>query len=165
MEAELHRAGKKRKFQGIQQRLAHAEEATTANSAVHALLMTLLAKGIISGVLTHEFARAAQEDLRGARGGLVYPDLEKLANLAQGRNLLRSVFGQLKNRHHCRSLRRFQCHIPMVGKTHSSYFRMNGSQPCLKMITIGEELSVRTRTACVISGTPGKIIRQCCDIQ
>ena len=96
MEAELHRAGKKRKLQGIQQRLAHAEASTTANSAVHALLMTLLAKGIMSGVLAHEFARAAQEDLRRAREGIVYPDLEKLANLAQGRNLLRSVFAQLR---------------------------------------------------------------------
>eukprot|EP00435_Cladocopium_sp_Y103_P059355 s830_g21.t1 len=91
MDAEVRGAGKKRKLQGIQQRLAQAEEATTAESAVHALLMTMIAKGIMSGVLAHEFARAAQQDLRGAREGLVYPDLEKLANLAQGRNLIRSV--------------------------------------------------------------------------
>eukprot|EP00435_Cladocopium_sp_Y103_P022459 s3931_g5.t1 len=96
MEAEVHRAGKKRKLQGIQQRLARADEATTGESAVHALLMILIAKGIMSGVLAHEIAQAAQRDLEGAREGKVYPDLERLANLQQGRNVMRQIFSQLR---------------------------------------------------------------------
>ena len=90
MDAELKK-GKKRKLGGVQQRLARADQAVQDESAVHAVLMLLIAKGIMSGVLAHEIAQAAQRDVQGARDGKVFPDLDKLANLEQGRNLIRSV--------------------------------------------------------------------------
>ena len=81
MNAEPHKSGKKRKVGGLQQRLARADEAATAESAVHAVLMLLIAKGIMSGVLAHEIAQAAQRDVQGARDGKKKTDLEKLANI------------------------------------------------------------------------------------
>ena len=73
MNAEPHKSGKKRKVGGLQQRLARADEAATAESAVHAVLMLLIAKGIMSGVLAHEIAQAAQRDVQGARDGKKKP--------------------------------------------------------------------------------------------
>ena len=95
MDAELKK-GKKRKLGGVQQRLARADQAVQDESAVHAVLMLLIAKGIMSGVLAHEIAQAAQRDVQGARDGKVFPDLDKLANLEQGRNLIRSVHDRLR---------------------------------------------------------------------
>ena len=96
MNAEPRKSGKKRKVGGLQQRLARADEAATEESAVHAVLMLLIAKGIMSGVLAHEIAQAAQRDVQGAREGKKIPDLEKLASIEQGRNLLRSVHDRLR---------------------------------------------------------------------
>ena len=81
MNAEPCKSGKKRKVGGVQQRLACAKEAVTEESAVHAVLMLLIAKGIMSGVLAHEIAQAAQRDVQGARDGKKKTDLEKLANI------------------------------------------------------------------------------------
>ena len=71
MDAELKK-GKKRKLGGVQQRLARADQAVQDESAVHAVLMLLIAKGIMSGVLAHEIAQAAQRDVQGARDGKVF---------------------------------------------------------------------------------------------
>ena len=73
MNAEPCKSGKKRKVGGVQQRLACAEEAATEESAVHAVLMLLIAKAIMSGVLAHEIAQAAQRDVQGARDGKKIP--------------------------------------------------------------------------------------------
>ena len=96
MEAEPYSYGRKRQRRSMQQRVCSADAECQENSAVHALLMLLIAKGVMSGVLAHEIARATQEDLRKSREGIVFPDLEQLANLQQGRNLIRSVHEKLR---------------------------------------------------------------------
>ena len=97
MNAEPCKSGKKRKAGGVQQRLACAEEAVTEESAVHAVLMLLIAKGIMSGVLAHEIAQAAQRDVQGARDGKKTRSGETgKYYIEQGRNLVRSVHDRLR---------------------------------------------------------------------
>lgn len=82
--------GKRRKG-GQQQRLAKVEREHESSSALYALLMTWLAKGILSGVQVHQLAVAAKKDIAGAVEGLQYNDLAKLAQLLHGKNLVKSV--------------------------------------------------------------------------
>ena len=94
MDAEPERKGRKRR-RGTQSRLAQAEKEVQQESAVCALLMTLFAQGLMSGVLCHKVAQAAQKDIREGKAGGEFPDLDRLANLKQGKNLKRSVHGIL----------------------------------------------------------------------
>lgn len=99
MEPGPVRYGAKRKRpgpSGQQQRLAAQREELAKESAVHALLMLLIAKGIMSGVLAHQVAVACKKDLEACKEGYDFPDLYKLANLKQGRNLIRSVHSSLE---------------------------------------------------------------------
>lgn len=79
----------------MQQRLHAAEEATAADSVLYGLLMTFLAKGILSAVTIHSIAKAAQTDLESAAEGKIFPKLKNLASLSHGRNALRQVNGML----------------------------------------------------------------------
>lgn len=88
---------KKRRKGGQQQRLAAVAEESTEMSALHFLLMTLLAQGILSGALCHNIAVAAQQDFMKIKEGKQLPDLAKLAKLKHGKNLVKSVYGNLKN--------------------------------------------------------------------
>lgn len=90
METTLRYRGKRRKG-GQQQRLAKVEREHESSSALYALLMTWLAKGILSGVQVHQLAVAAKKDIAGAVEGLQYNDLAKLAQLLHGKNLVKSV--------------------------------------------------------------------------
>eukprot|EP00438_Fugacium_kawagutii_P010151 Skav200440 [mRNA] locus=scaffold559:16017:17858:- [translate_table: standard] len=99
MEPKPVRCGVKRKRpgpSGQQQRLAAQREETTQDSAVHALLMLLIAKGIMSGVLAHQIAVACKKDFELCKRGYNFPDLDRLANLKEGRNLIRSVHATLE---------------------------------------------------------------------
>lgn len=84
-------SGSKKRKGGQQQRLQKATENLHAESALQSLLMTYLAQGILSGVFVHSIAQAAQKDIQAARDGYSLPDLDKLSNLVQGKNLMRSV--------------------------------------------------------------------------
>lgn len=88
---------KKRRKGGQQQRLAAVTEENTEMSALHFLLMTLLAQGILSGALCHNIAVAAQKDFMKIKEGKHLPDLAKLAKLKHGKNFVTSVYGNLKN--------------------------------------------------------------------
>ena len=80
---------------GLQQRLHAMEESIAADSALYGLLMTFLAKGILSAVTIHSIAQAAQTDLASAAEGKIFPKLKALASLSHGRNALRQVNGML----------------------------------------------------------------------
>lgn len=88
------RPSKKRKG-GLVQRMQRVEEDLQKDSALYGLLMTYLARGIISGVMTHSLAQAAAKDLTTVKEGYSLPDLEQMAKLSQGRNLIRQVHNQL----------------------------------------------------------------------
>lgn len=72
------------------------QQETTKDSDLHALLMLLIAQGIISGVLAHRVAVAANKDIEKTKAGFELPKLKKLALLSQGRNLIRSVHSTLE---------------------------------------------------------------------
>ena len=58
--------------------------------------MSLLAQGILSGTLCHSIAVAAKKDIEKSKEDKELPDLDKLAGLKQGKNLIRSVYGNLE---------------------------------------------------------------------
>lgn len=91
MDSPPMKRGVKRRRRGQQQRIANQREAMVKESAAHALLMALIAQGIMSGVLAHKIAVACKTDLEACKEGFTFPELYKLANLQQGRNLIRSV--------------------------------------------------------------------------
>ena len=88
------RPSKKRKG-GLVQRMQRVEEDLQKDSALYGLLMTYLAQGIISGVMAHSLAQAAAKDLTTVKKGCSLPDLEQMAKLSQGRNLIWQVRSQL----------------------------------------------------------------------
>jgi hypothetical protein len=71
------------------------EDAADAPSALHVLLMTWLAQGIMSGVQVHKIAQAAKRDIDMAKNGSRFPDLDQLANLQHGKHVIRSVHSML----------------------------------------------------------------------
>ena len=115
MEFEDPRRGKKRKG-GVKQRMARAAEEMSRESALEVLLMTYLAQGLISGAVAHSIAQAAATDLQHAREGYSFPALERLASLAQGRNLIRQVYNQLEKSSSLPNV--FTCDIPYKGGIH-----------------------------------------------
>ena len=94
MESAKPLRGKKRKG-GVQQRMEEANAELRQESAVCSLLMLMLAQGILSGTVVHKISQAAAKDIEQAREGAIFPDLEKMARLKQGRNLVRSVHDAL----------------------------------------------------------------------
>ena len=80
---------------GLQQRLHATEESIETDSVLYGLLMTFLAKGILSAVTIHSIAKAAQKDFESAAEGKIFPKLKNLASLSHGRNALRSINGML----------------------------------------------------------------------
>ena len=60
----------KRRKGGIQQRRAADREETTGQSALHELLMTYLAQGILSASMCWNISRAAAEDVKRAGDGI-----------------------------------------------------------------------------------------------
>ena len=86
---------KKRRKGGLQQRMQSALEDSQSESALHSQMMTLLAQGMLSGAIVHGLAQAAVKDLQGAKEGHTFPTVERLGKIAQGRNALRAVYGEL----------------------------------------------------------------------
>lgn len=80
---------------GLQQRLHATEESIETDSVLYGLLMTFLAKGILSAVTIHSIAKAAQKDFESAAEGKIFPKLKNLASLSHGRNAFRSINGML----------------------------------------------------------------------
>ena len=80
---------------GIQSRMRSAAEEVEKKSSAHALLMELFAQGCMSAVLCHRIAQAVQKDIAAAHEGYVFPDLQKLASLSQGRTVPRFVHSRL----------------------------------------------------------------------
>ena len=74
----------KRRKGGIQQRRAADREETTGQSALHELLMTYLAQGILSASMCWNISRAAAEDVKRA-DGISFPDLEHLASFTSAK--------------------------------------------------------------------------------
>ena len=89
--------GRKRKG-GLHQRRARRarqDDAADAPSALHALLMTWLAQGIMSGVQVHKVAQAAKKDIVMAKNGSRFSDLDQLSSLQHGKHVIRSVHSML----------------------------------------------------------------------
>lgn len=108
---------KKRKG-GQQQRMAREEAEKTEASALNYLLMTLLAQGVLSGVLCHKIAQAAVQDMQKVKDGKKMPDLEKVAKLKHGKNLVQGVYRSMAD---CSSLPRpFQVEMPFQDGAHTS---------------------------------------------
>lgn len=115
MESEISSGSKKRKG-GAQQRMGRVAEDLQVESALQLLLMTYLAQGLISGCMVHEISQAAFKDLDMARQGYSLPALEKMAKLAQGKNLVRQVYTELAR---TASLpRAFSCMFPYKDGNH-----------------------------------------------
>ena len=76
---------------GLQQRLDQRRAERALESQVNALLMSYLAAGVLSGVRCHEIAQAAAADIRKARDGFEFPDLDTLASLQTDRMLSAKV--------------------------------------------------------------------------
>ena len=91
----MERTTKKRK-RGLLQRQGNARASVQEKSALHELLMTLLAQGILSGALCHSIAVAAKKDMNKIKDEKELQDLDKLASLKHGKNLVGSVYGNLK---------------------------------------------------------------------
>ncbi|OLQ11797.1 hypothetical protein AK812_SmicGene4402 [Symbiodinium microadriaticum] len=85
----------KRRKGGIQQRRAADLEERTGKSALHELLMTYLAQGILSASMCWNISQAAAEDLKRAGDGIVFPDLEFLASFTSAKNVQRGIDGLL----------------------------------------------------------------------
>lgn len=92
---ELGPGPSRKRRRGIQQRLETLDDELTQSSALHFLLMTLLAQGVLSGALCHSIAQAAKKDFDAIQEGKKLSDIEQLANLKHGKNLVRSVYGNL----------------------------------------------------------------------
>ena len=87
---------RKRRKRGLLQRQEAARASVQEKSALHELLMTLLAQGLLSGALCHSIAVAAKKDMDKIKEDKELADLEQLAGLKLGKNLVRSVYGDLK---------------------------------------------------------------------
>lgn len=107
---------KKRRKGGQQQRMKRSAEEMQKESALQALLMNYLAQGIISGVMVHSIAQAAAKDLEAKNEGFSFPDLERLAYLQHGRNLVQQVHSRL--RHSTDLPEPFACEIPYKDGLH-----------------------------------------------
>ena len=86
----------KRRRRGILQRQVAARSSAQEKSALHELLMTFLAQGLLSGALCHSIAVAAKKDMDRIKEDKELPDLDQLAGLKLSKSLLRSVYGNLK---------------------------------------------------------------------
>ena len=87
---------RKRRKRGLLQRQEAARASVQEKSALHELLMTLLAQGLLSGALCHSIAVAANKDMDKIKEDKELADLDQLAGLKLGTNLVRSVYGGLK---------------------------------------------------------------------
>ncbi|CAE7237646.1 unnamed protein product [Symbiodinium natans] len=105
---------RKRRKGGIQQRQSQAEASKTSISALHDLLMTYLAQGLMSAAVCHAIATAAVADMGLSREGTVFPDLEKLAKIKHGKNLQKSIDGLLAKQADLPTPKEFD--IPLAGQ-------------------------------------------------
>ena len=78
---------------GVHQRKQQTRNDAKMESHLFVLLMTQLAWGSMSCALCHSIAKAATLDMRAAKDGAEFPDLEHLGNLAAGKagNVWRDV--------------------------------------------------------------------------
>ena len=76
---------------GLQQRLDQQRAERALESQVNAVLMSYLAAGVLSGVRCHAIAQAASADIRKARDGFEFPDLDTLASVKEDRMLSAKV--------------------------------------------------------------------------
>lgn len=86
----------KRKHGGNRQRLQKAKMAKAKESALYALLMNLMALGFLSPTTCHKVAQAAAKDINDARNGFEFSDLEGLASVVHGKNVLGRLERMLK---------------------------------------------------------------------
>lgn len=86
---------KKRRKGGLEQRMQSAQDDLQTESALHSQLMALLALGMLSGMIVRSLAEAAVKDLQSASAGCAFPTVERLGKIAQGRNLIRTVYDHL----------------------------------------------------------------------
>ena len=118
MHASPKRYRKKQRPGGIHKRMHEAQEEIQQESSAHTLLMNLFAQGCISAVLCHQISQAVQRDVELAGQGFVFPDLERLARIKEGRNVTRSVHNQLNQ---CQDLPQpCYAHIPFSDGHHPS---------------------------------------------
>ena len=85
----------KRRKGGLEQRMQSAQDDLQTESALHSQLMALLAQGMLSGMLVHSLAEAAVKDLQSASTGCTFPTVERLGKIAQGCNLIRTLYDHL----------------------------------------------------------------------
>lgn len=89
--------GLKRKG-GVQQRLRRTQEDLEKESALETLLMTYLAQGILSANLIHGIVVAAAKDIQATKDGFTLPAIDRIANVAHGRNLNASIHTRLQKK-------------------------------------------------------------------
>ena len=104
---------KKDRAGGIWQRQRAATQETMAESCLFVVLMTMFAKGNLSGAQCHTIAKAAKQDLDKARDGYHFPKLDDLAHLQHGKNLQQHVFRAMSKE--ANFPEPFEAHIPMKG--------------------------------------------------
>ena len=92
---EPARRGLKRKG-GLQQRLRRTQEDLEKESALETLLMTYLAQGILSASIIHGIAVAAAKDIQATKDGFTLPAIDRIANIAFGRNANTSIYTRLQ---------------------------------------------------------------------
>ena len=111
--------GLKRKG-GLQQRLRRTQEDLEKESALETLLMTYLAQGILSANLIHGIVVAAARDIQATKDGFTLPAIDRIANVAYGRNLNASIHTRLQKKSDLPSP--FRVNIPFKDGNHPSGF-------------------------------------------
>ena len=105
-------SSKKRKG-GILQRMNAAQEDVRTQSSLYVLLMSMYARGELSGAKVHAIAQAAQDDINKAHDGFQVVDLDRIARLQQSRNLARTLTAMMAKDSSLPMP--MEVHIPMKG--------------------------------------------------
>ena len=92
---------------GIQQRLASAEQATQASSAVAMYLLKEYAWGRMSAVQVQRIAGLAMQDVEAASTGLKFPDLQSLSRLGSSGSHPQNCFRDI-----CTAIGRLKLRLP-----------------------------------------------------
>ena len=130
MEPTRSSSSKKRKG-GILQRINSAKEDVKVESSLYTLLMTMYAKGELSGAQVHTIAKAGQEDINKTHDGLNVVGLDRIARLEQSRNLARTLAAMMTK----------DSDLPMPMEVHIPMKGLQDGVPCKSLLLPHELLA------------------------